>query len=234
MWYRVVEVRRSLDSLVDGVEACEGSSEGLVSGRVIHVGELELGDLLSFEHLDSSLECFGAHKILVKSLLEDFIVEGLLGVLVVLLALYELLVTFQLYLGVLESSIFDLLSLVGSLELVLLHLLLVEEVKLVDLLLVFIRSLVLELSKLSGSFSSLLLNGSLLLGSLLSDVAESLSKVLVELRDLSVVLASDLGHRDILLLSELGELGSDFHSNGLSFVTFLLSVVSLEILEVSR
>lgn len=156
-------MRGSLDALVDGIKASEGSSESLVSGGVIHVGELELRDVLALKHFDTSLESFGAHKILVKSLLEDLIVEGLLGVLVVLLALRELLLSFLLYLRVLESSVFDFLSLLGSLELILLKLLLVLEVKLVDLLLVFIGSLVFELGKLSGSFSSLLLDGSLIL-----------------------------------------------------------------------
>jgi hypothetical protein len=221
------------DTVPDSVEASESSSKSLVGGLVVNIGVLKLSNSLLFEDFDARLEGLGEHEFVAEGVLEDFVVFSLLAVGVLLGSLNQLLFSFLLDLGVLVHCVFNFLNFDLSSETVCLHLLAVQEAKRVNLLGVLVALVVLELLEFSGSFLSLFLNLGLFQSGLFLEVAESLSEGLVERLDCGVVVSLDLGHDDVLLLSELEELTGDIHSDGLSFVMLLLSVLSLEIFEIS-
>lgn len=217
------------DAIFDGVESGEGSSKSLVGGVVIHVGEPELADSLSFKDADTSLEGLSEHEVLVEGVLEDLVVESLLFVLVLVCGGSLVLSARVDDLLVLELSISDVLGFLVSGESICLGLLVVGKVKLIFLHSVFVVRLFLEGAQFSGSLTSLFGDSSLLFGGLFFDVSDALSEVLVEDGDGSVVISLSLDHLDGLLLLELLELTVNSHLDHLSLLMHLFSVVSLEI-----
>jgi hypothetical protein len=221
------------DTVPDSVEASKSSGKSLVGSLVVNIGVLKLRYSLLFENFDTGLEGLGEHEFVAEGVLEDFTVFSLLVVVVLLVSLIQLLFSFPLDLGVLVNCVFNFLNLDLSSETVLLLLLAVQKVKRVNLRGVLVALFVLEFLEFIGSFLSLFLNLGLFQSSFFLEVTESLSQGLVQRLDCGVVVSSDLGHDDALLLSKLEKLTGDIHSDGLSLVMLLLSVLSLEIFEIS-